>query len=385
MRSNTFLVLAFMVIVLIIPLTAVSRNGNCFKVSAIEKVFEKKQEISSSAEEKPKNSSSMEEKPKIVMTDDVEESSSQATIEEAEQSSKEDIPTYLPEIYNTKEFEILDLTTGKINKVKIRDYVIGAVASEMPPSFGVEALKSQAIASHSLALRNRIDHMKNPASELNGADFSADPSKRRGYVTKDEAKKMYGDKFEVYWGKIESACDEVLDEVLVYDDRPILAAYHSMSGGMTESAENVWVGSADYLVPVESKGDILAPDFETEVEISAVELKKLLQNTYDDINLSENPAQWINIINRSEGGYVLLVDIGDLSLCGRDIRQLLGLRSTKFEVDFVGDRFKFTVCGYGHGVGLSQYGADYMARQGSSYVEILEHYYKGAVLTKIDV
>lgn len=384
MKFKIFVLLAFMVISIIIPLTAVSRNGNCFEVFEITNT-------NKDLIQTPSSSSKEEKKAEVKPVTITNESSSQSNSQKSEASEKsqqsdesqEELPSYLEGVYNTDFFEILDLTTGKIKKVNVRDYVIGAVAAEMPPNFNSEALKAQAVASHSLALRNRLDHMQKPVEELKGADFSADPSNRHGYVTEDEAKKMYGDKFDIYWNKIVTACDEVMNEVLVYKQKPILAAYHSMSSGFTEAAENVWIGSADYLVPVESKGDILSPNYESELKISAQELSKLFKKEYPEIILGEDINNWIVINERSQGGYVLFADVGNTTITGKDIRRVLGLRSANFEISVNDDNiFTFKTLGYGHGVGLSQYGADYMARQGNTYSEILSHYYVGAKLVK---
>jgi stage II sporulation protein D len=157
-----------------------------------------------------------------------------------------------------------------------------------------------------------------------------------------------------------------------------VAAYHAISGGVTEDAANIWTGSAPYLVPVESDGDRLAPGYESTVLIPTEELRKRLVKDYPAINLPEDPAAWFGAVRRTESGYVQEIEAGDITLHGKDIRLLLGLRSHNFEVLYTERGFEFVVVGYGHGVGLSQHGADYMARQGAGYREILEAYYTGA-------
>lgn len=159
-----------------------------------------------------------------------------------------------------------------------------------------------------------------------------------------------------------------------------MAAYHSMSSGTTEDASNVWTGSEPYLVPVESFGDTLAPDYETTERFPVQEVAEKLQNAWPDISLGEDPAGWLKVTERSEGGYVTGMTAGDRAIHGKELRSLLGLRSSDFTVACDGASFTFTVRGYGHGVGLSQYGADYLARQGATFDEILAHYYPGATL-----
>ena len=275
-------------------------------------------------------------------------------------------------------FSILDRSTGQIEKVAVIDYLYGAVAAELPPGFHSEAMKAQAVASHTYALYCR----EHPVPELGGADFSTDPSNWEGYVTKEQMLERYPDLGETYWKKITDAVDEVASTVLVYQEEPILAAYHSMSAGATEFASNVWNGTVPYLVPVDSVGDTLADQFETSVTFSAEQIRGILTEAYPDLTLDGDTRSWFQIVSRSPSGYVLTLQAGNLQISGKDLRTLLGLRSTNFTITAQTDSFLFTTKGYGHGVGLSQYGADYMARQGSGYEEILLHYYTGAQLAK---
>ncbi len=275
-------------------------------------------------------------------------------------------------------FAILDRSTGQIQKVAVLDYLYGAVAAELPPGFHPEAMKAQAVAAHTYALYCRA----HPSPDLNGADFSADPSKWEGYVTREQMLERYPDLGETYWKKITEAVDQVAAAVLVWEQEPILAAYHSMSAGATEFASNVWNGSVPYLVPVDSPGDTLADRFETTVSFSAEQIRGILTESYPDLILEGDTRSWFQIASRSPSGYVLTLQAGNLQISGQELRTLLGLRSTNFTVSAQIDSFLFTTKGYGHGVGLSQYGADYMARQGSGYEEILLHYYTGAQLAQ---
>lgn len=275
-------------------------------------------------------------------------------------------------------FAILDRSTGQIQKVAVLDYLYGAVAAELPPGFHPEAMKAQAVASHTYALYCRA----HPAPDLNGADFSADPAKWEGYVTREQMLERYPDLGETYWKKITEAVDQVAAAVLVWEQEPILAAYHSMSGGATEFASNVWNGSVPYLVPVDSPGDTLADRFEAAVSFSAEQIRGILTESYPDLVLEGDTRSWFQILSRSPSGYVLTLQAGNLQISGQQLRTLLGLRSTNFTISPQIGSFLFTTKGYGHGVGLSQYGADYMARQGSGYEEILLHYYTGAQLAQ---
>ncbi len=277
-------------------------------------------------------------------------------------------------------FRIRTLTTGEVATVSVRDYVIGAVACEMPASFSEEALKAQAVAAHTYALRRKLDAAKQTDPKLKEADFEADPPNYKGYMTEELARTWFGDNFDVYWGRITQACDAVLGKVLVYENEPIVAAYHSMSAGLTESAETVWQTGVPYLVPVESAGDMLARNFEVETDVLADEVKGLLVAKYAEIELPSDKKKWFNIKARSESGTIMELAVGDVTMSGQEAREMFSLRSANFTVEYANNKFTFTTLGYGHGVGLSQYGADYMARQGATFEEILAHYYTGAVL-----
>lgn len=284
-----------------------------------------------------------------------------------------------------KEFRILNTATGKVQRVPRSEYVRGAVCAEMPPSFHTQALAAQALAANTYAMRCAAEQKASPDPALKGADFSADPDNWRGYVTEKQAKERFGDKFSVYWGKICEAADMGGAYAAVYENEPIAAAYHSLSSGQTEDAANVWRGSAPYLSPVESFGDTLAEGYETTASFTPQEVKRLLTNENSKVSLKDGEYEgWFEVKKRSGSGYVLKAECGGEMFSGIDLRRIFGLRSSDFEVSFADKRFTFTVVGYGHGVGLSQYGADYMARQGASFDEIALHYYSGCELKRIN-
>lgn len=294
----------------------------------------------------------------------------------------ESAPEAGPEVEDAQAFKILDQTTGEVKTVPLRDFVRGAVAAEMPALFHPEALKAQAVAAHTFALHSRLQQQESPDPALKGADFEADPSNMKVYITEEAAREFYGDDADFYWQKICDAADSVLNVVLVYDDEPIVAAYHAISAGRTEDASNVWIGSAPYLAPVDSSGDILAPDFESTETFTDEEARVRLASAVPGLELSGDPAGWFGEPVRSESGYVLTIPVGDTEVAGKDIRTIFDLRSHHFEVSHVDGEFVFTVEGYGHGVGLSQNGADFMARQGATFEEILANYYSGVSIAK---
>lgn len=281
-------------------------------------------------------------------------------------------------------FRILDESSGEIHEISVQDYVRGAVCSEMPSTFHIEALKAQAVSAHTYALNLKKQHAQNPDPSLRGADFKADPSNWRGYVTEQQARERFGEQFDQHWEKICAAADAVWNQLLLYEDEPIAAAYHAISNGTTEGSENVWGRPLPYLRPVSSEGDLLAPGYEKQQTYTADEMRDAILAAFPQAVLSEEPGEWLTITQRSPSGYVTHMEIGGVPVTGLEFRSALGLRSADFTVSENGGSFTITTAGYGHGVGLSQYGADYMARQGSSYREILAHYYQGSQLVEVD-
>lgn len=280
-------------------------------------------------------------------------------------------------------YKVLDVSTGKVISVDKLDYIIGAVCAEMPATFETEALKAQAVAAHTYAERQSEREKENPDAELCGADFSNDTSKYQGYFTKNQAKQFYGENFDMYYDKIASAASEVADYIITYNDEPIVSAFHSMSSGKTESAENAWGSPVDYLVSVDSEYDVSAPKYLDETTYEADVLKKMLTASFPDIKLEDDISKWFEIEQVSDAGTVLKMRAGGLEISGNDLRNTLSLRSASFEINCEENKIKFTTKGYGHGVGMSQYGANAMAAEGKSWQEILTHYYPNCQITEI--
>lgn len=274
-------------------------------------------------------------------------------------------------------YRVLDISTGEVIEVPAEEYIIGAVCAEMPASFEPEALKAQAVAAHTYAERQRLRELENPTPELCGADFSNDTSKYQGYFTLNQAKQYFGENFEVNYNKIKAAASEVSGYILTYEDEPIVSAFHSMSSGRTESAENAWGTPVDYLVSVDSSADTSAPKYLEEVTFPADELRGLLEEKLGITKLGEDVSSWIKITETSDSGTVLTASAGGKTISGNDLREALSLRSACFEITCGDNSVMFTTKGYGHGVGMSQYGANSMAQEGSTWREILEHYYSG--------
>ncbi len=279
-------------------------------------------------------------------------------------------------------YKVLEISTGEVMEVPVREYVIGAVCAEMPAVFHSEALKAQAVAAHTYAERQRMHERQSPTPELCGADFSTDVSQYQGYYTKEQAKQFFGTDFDKNYRRISEAADEVMDYIITCNDQPIISAFHSMSAGVTESAENVWGTAVEYLVPVDSNYDLNAPKYQDEVRFSREVLQNKLETAFDGVQLNENLPAWLNVRETSDSGTVLKADVGNMTVTGAEVRNALSLRSSCFEVRYEGEEAIITTKGYGHGVGMSQYGANSMAAEGKTWRDILNHYYTGCTITK---
>lgn len=260
--------------------------------------------------------------------------------------------------------------------LSMRDYVIGCVAAEMPAVYEKEALRAQAAASATLARYMQAHNQNNKA--LKGGVIAADPGSYQGYYTTEEMKEHWGEGFDDYYKKIADAVDETLPYTITYDGAPIIAAFHAVSSGTTESAETVWNKKLPYLVSVPSEGDKLCPGYASSAAIPAEELQEKLVLSPGD----KAPGEWLGDAEYSAAGTLLSQEICGKKVSGETLRDRFSLRSAAVKVSFDGDSFIMDVTGYGHGVGMSQYGADYYARQGLAWQEILAHYYPGTTLQK---
>lgn len=259
------------------------------------------------------------------------------------------------------------------------EYVCGSVAAEMPLMYHEEALKAQAIACYTNSLR--LKNSKNK-SAINGADISDNPATHQGYLTREERKEKWGDDYQKYESKLETIVKAVESEYLTYNGEYCLCAFSAICTGTTESAENVWGEKIPYLVSVKSSGDTLSPQYSSTNTFTKSQFISIMKDLGVSINSKANLEETIGKSKISKAGTVLKIEINKKSLTGEQIRSAFSLRSSAFKITATENEVTFKVSGYGHGVGMSQYGADYMARQGSTYDEILKHYYKGSEITE---
>ena len=294
--------------------------------------------------------------------------------EEPEPTAKAD---FLPQRDEKVSVKLLD--GGKTAELTMRDYLIGVVAAEMPVKFQPEALKAQAVAARTYAMRSMLAGTKHAAE---GADVCSDPACCQAWLSGDELKKNWGGDYEADIKKITDAVVSTDGQYLISGGEPILAAFHSSSGGYTDSSAEVWGAEEPYLVSVSSpESDKNVPNFVTTMTAGRLDFRDTLLSAHPEADFTGKPETWIGDADRDGSGRVRTVKLGGVAVTGEELRSLFGLRSTNFTLSYGDGAFTFTVTGSGHGVGMSQYGAQTMALAGSGYADILTHYYPGAVLT----
>ncbi len=241
------------------------------------------------------------------------------------------------------------------------EYICGVVACVMPVEYEDEALKAQAVASYTL---------------LQYSGKTAASTDTQPFLTKAQMRKQWGRDYQTNYTRLKALVDSVAGEYLTFDGEPVLAAYHSMSCGMTEYGANVWNGDYPYLVPVESRGDTEAEQLCSSAVFNSDNFSSICREKLG-VNPQGNPSQWVGEYTRSNSGYVMNVNLCGKKMTGQKIRNAFGLCSSCFTLKYIGNEFVFDVKGLGHGVGMSQFGANQMALEGLSYRDILATYYKG--------
>ncbi len=266
-------------------------------------------------------------------------------------------------IKNNNTLTVNVLKNDNIVNLDLEEYVIGVVACEMPASFNDEALKAMSVAARTYAM------YKMKGKKI--YDLTA-TTKDQCYITTDEMKKKWKNNFNKYYNKIKNNVNSTTGEYLTYNDDIIIAFYFSISNGYTENVENVFSQKLDYLVSVDSSFDSKYSYKESTKEIN-------IKDFFKKLSINSNKINSISV-NRYNTGRVKTIKINNKSFKGTKFRTLLGLRSTDFEIKYDDKKVYITTKGYGHGVGMSQYGANVMANEGYKYEEILKYYYTGVKL-----
>lgn len=280
--------------------------------------------------------------------------------------------------YNT--VKLLHTKTGEVEELELDEYLLGVVSSEMPASFENEALKAQAVVARTYTMYKILN-----GSKHENADICDDSTCCQAWISKeDRLNKWKEEERNSNWAKIENAVYTTKGKIITYNNEPINAFFHSNSGGTTDTATAVWGGTNyPYLQAVQTSGEDTYSQYNSEVTVTKEEFVSKIKEYHSDLEIDFGLENQIEILGYTEGERIKNIKIGNLELSGVEIRTIFGLKSAKFNINIEGDEIKFTVIGYGHGVGMSQTGADSMAKQGSNYEEIIKHYYTGVEIIDI--
>lgn len=262
---------------------------------------------------------------------------------------------------------------GRTEEMDINEYLKCVVAAEMPADFEAEALKAQAVAARTYLYAHIEQAQKGNISEgHNGAAVCTDYTHCQAYMSENKRRESWGDAADANWEKVSGAVESTTGEIMTYNGETISAVFHSTSSGSTEAAADVWGSDVPYLQSVASVGDEQSPKYLSEVSMSEAEFKNIAEDKVNGIDWSKGV---VTDIVRSGAGGIISLKLGGVEVKGTDFRTMFDLRSTNVEITNENGSVKMSVKGYGHGVGMSQYGANYLASQGRKYEEILKTYY----------
>lgn len=272
-----------------------------------------------------------------------------------------------------------------VRTMSLEEYVKGVLGAEMPAEFQMEALKAQAVAARTYAVKNMRSYGGNGVEGHSDADVSTDFTKSQAWLDEQSLRERWGKKYEQYWRKISQAVAATRGQIAAYKERPISAVFHSTSAGRTASAKEVWGNDFPYLQSVVCTWDQDSPRYKEEKTIAFAALEKALgQDAVPAAAMQGQSTEFAQVLSLTESGRVKEAKIGGKTFSGQELRSLLGLRSDQFTVRGGKQGLTFETLGYGHGVGLCQYGANGMAKQGKAYADILKYYYTGIDLKNID-
>lgn len=301
-----------------------------------------------------------------------------------EQNDENQTQTSNQNEYNYNKYGTISLLhkkMGEVEQVNLDEYLCNVVSAEMPANYEIEALKVQAIVARTYTIYKILN------KKHDTADICDDSTCCQAWISKDDRLARWEEsQRESNWQKIVSAVNDTKGKIITYDDKPIDAFFHSNSGGVTEVPVNVWGGTGyPYLQSVETAGEDTYTQYSSEVVFTQEQLINKLKEKYSDISIDFSNSDDIKIMDYTESTRVKTVKFGNHEISGVEARSLLGLRSTNFEISIDDDNIKFSVKGYGHGVGMSQTGADSMAKQGSSAEDIIKHFYTGVEVSEVNI
>ncbi len=279
--------------------------------------------------------------------------------------------------YNT--IKLLHVEEGTIEEIGLDQYLYGVVSAEMPASYEKEALKAQAVVARTYL----IYQIQNNANKHESAQICDSSTCCQAWISKEDRQSRWEEsERESNWQKIVEAVDETTGKIITYEGSPINAFFHSNSGGVTESSVNIWGGiEYPYLKSVETSGEEGYSQYNSEVTLSQEELLNKIKEKYPNAQIDFNDEKAIEILEYTDSGRVKTVKFGNTQIAGTEARTILGLRSTNFNIKRQENNIIFSVIGYGHGVGMSQTGADSLAKNGTGYEDIIKHFYTGVEIT----
>lgn len=270
--------------------------------------------------------------------------------------------------------KLLHTKTGEIEEIPLDEYLYGVVSSEMPANFELEALKAQAVVARTYTIYKMIN-----GSKHDGANICDSASCCQAWISKEDRLAKWNDEEkDKNWEKIVSAVEQTKGKIITYDNKPINAFFHSNSGGTTENVENVWGGTGyPYLQTVVTVGEDAYSQYSSEACFTNDEVLQKIKEYHQNVSIDFSNDSEIQILENTESGRVKKIKFGNIEITGTEARIIFGLKSAMFTIEKSNENIKFKVLGYGHGVGMSQTGADSLAKQGYNYEEIIKHYYTG--------
>ena len=298
---------------------------------------------------------------------------------EIENEIESQIISYDYKNYST--IKLLHTKDNTIEEIPLDEYLYGVVAAEMPASYEIEALKAQAIVARTYT----IYKIENNSKKHDEADICDSSACCQAWISKEDRFSRWEEKSqEENWNKIVNAVNSTKGKIITYEGKPINAFFHSNSGGKTETTMNVWGGDGyPYLQAVATAGEDAYSQYQSEVVITKDEFVKKLEEKYKDFDIDFSKKDAIKVLQYTDSNRVKTIKIGNKELSGVEVRTIFGLKSANFKINIDNNDLKFEVIGYGHGVGMSQTGADAKAKQGSNAEEIIKHFYTGVEIVNI--
>ena len=274
-----------------------------------------------------------------------------------------------------KTIKLLHKDSEKVEEVALDEYLYGVVSAEMPASFEKEALKAQAVVARTYTIYKIV----NNDGKHKDADICDDSTCCQAWISKENRlSKWKEEERNSNWSKIVEAVNDTQGKIITYEGKPINAFFHSNSGGTTEAPINVWGGSGyPYLQSVSTSGEDAYSQYNSEAEFTKKEFEEKIKKEHSNFKIDYKKEECIKVEEYTEGNRVKTVKIGNLELSGVEVRNIFGLKSANFEISIKDDKIKFQVIGYGHGVGMSQTGADSLEKKKKNYEDIIHHFYTG--------